>query len=301
MAISNDQLQTWANAPGNTKAQHTYQQVKNALAASAASQVRGCEIYLQGSYANSTNIRVDSDIDVVVQLNSTFSPGIHRLTDFEKSLFHLEYPTNATYNWPELRRDVIAALVAYFGAAKINTSGNKSIKLIGDASLSNTDVIPCLQYRNYNSFNLGVTHDYVEGMRFWTIRENTQVINYPKVHKANGEDKNAQHRTDEMYKDTVRVIKHIRRRLIDDHNFDGKKAPSYFIESAVYNSLDQHFIGNHQSALVSVLDFLIRRCDADRLVTVSHQHLLFGTEIWQWNKPHASEFLTAVESYYLAN
>jgi hypothetical protein len=104
-----------------------------------------------------------------------------------------------------------------------------------------------------------------------------------------------------MYKDTVRVIKHIRRRLIDEQNFDRKKAPSYFIESAVYNALDQHFTGNHQSALESVLDFLIRRCDADRLVTVSHQHLLFGTELWQWNKPHAGEFLEAIESYYLAN
>ncbi|MFZ2026502.1 MAG: nucleotidyltransferase [Microgenomates group bacterium] len=301
MAISNDQLQTWANAPGHTKAQHTYQQIKNALTASGVSQVRGCEVYLQGSYANSTNIRHDSDIDVVIQLNSSFAYGLNRLTDFQKSIFHLEYPTNATFNWSDLRSDVIAALVAYFSPSRIDTSGNKSIKLIGDISLSNADIVPCLQYRNYNSFNIGVTNDFIEGMRFWTIRENTEVINYPKVHKANGENKNAQHRTDEMYKDTVRVIKHIRRKLIDEHNFDGKKAPSYFIESAVYNAFDQHFSGNHQSALESVLDFLIRRCDASRLVTVSHQHLLFGTEIWQWNKSHASEFLEAVEYYYLTN
>lgn len=301
MAINNDQLQIWANSPGHSKAQHTYQQVKNALAESEVSQVRGCEIYLQGSYANSTNIRVDSDIDVVVQLNSTFSPGIHRLTEFEKSLFHLEYPTKATYNWPELRRDVIEALVAYFGAAKIDTSGSKSIKLLGDISLANADIIPCLQYRNYNSFNIGVTDDFVEGMRFWTIRENTQVINYPKVHKTNGEDKNAQHRTDEMYKDTVRVVKHIRRRLVDEHNFDRRKAPSYFIESAIYNALDQHFSGNHQEALEAVLNFLIRTCNADQLITVSHQHLLFGRDLWQWNKPDAAEFFTAVEQYYLAN
>jgi hypothetical protein len=301
MAIGNDQLQTWANAPGHTKAQYTYQQVKNALEASRTSQVRGCEIYLQGSYANSTNIRVDSDIDVVVQLNSTFSPGIRRLTDLEKSLFHLQYPTNATYNWPELRRDVIAALVAYFGAAKIDPSGNKSVKLIGDTSLSNADVIPCLQYRNYSSFNLGVTREYMEGVKFWTMRENEEVINYPKAHKTNGENKNAQHRTDEMYKDTVRVVKHIRRRLVDNHGFDGKRAPSYFIESAIYNALDQYFSGNHQTALEAVLDFLIRRCNADTLVTVSHQHLLFGNDLWQWNTPHASEFFNAVERYYLNN
>jgi predicted nucleotidyltransferase len=301
MAISNDQLQTWANAPGNTKAQHTYQQIKNALAASGISQIRGCEIYLQGSYANSTNTRIDSDIDVVVQLNSTFSPGLHRLNDFQKSLFQLEYPTNATYNWPELRRDVIAALVAYFGPTKIKTDGNKSLKLLGDNALSNVDVVPCLQYRNYNSFDLTNKEDYVEGMKFWTIRENTQVINYPKVHKTHGEDKNAQHRTDEMYKDVVRVIKNIRRRLIDEQGFDRQKAPSYFIESAVYNAPDGHFSGNHQSSLEYALGFLLRQCNADELLTVSHQHLLFGNTLWQWNKQDASDFLTAVENYYLVN
>lgn len=299
MAISNDQLQTWANAPGHTKAQYTYRQVKNALAASRVSEVRGCEIYLQGSYANSTNIRIDSDIDVVVQLNSTFYYNIDRLPTYQKEYFHQSYPSPGTYHWADLRRDVIEALISYFGATKIKTDGNKSIKLIGDAALSNADIIPCLQYRNYNSFDPNTRGNFVEGMRFWTMRENTEIINYPKVHKTNGEDKNAQHRTDEMYKDTVRVVKHIRRRLIDETEFDAKKAPSYFLESAIYNATDQHFNGNHQYSLQAVLDFLLRRCNADSLVTVSHQHLLFGTDLWQWNKPDASVFFTAVENYYL--
>ncbi len=301
MAINNDQLQVWANAPGSTKAQHTYQQVKNALSQSGITEIRECEVYLQGSYANSTNIRVDSDIDVVVQLNSTFSPGIHRLNDFQKSLFELAYPTNATYNWPELRRDVISALVEYFGISKIKTDGNKSLKLIGDTNVSNADIVPCLQYRNYNSFDLANKDDYVEGMRFWTMRENTQIINYPKIHKTKGEDKNAQHRTNEMYKDIVRVVKNIRRRLIDELGFDNKKAPSYFIESAIYNAPDTHFNRDHQTSLGYVFDFLLRRCDANKLLTVSHQHFLFGTEQWQWNRSDASEFFIAAENYFQKN
>ena len=200
-----------------------------------------------------------------------------------------------------MRRDVINALVSHFGAAKIKTDGNKSLKLIGDESLSNADIIPCLQYRNYKSFSSVNTQDFVEGMRFWTMREHVEVINYPKVHKVNGEDKNAQHRTDEMYKDTVRVVKHIRRRLIDENGFNAKTAPSYFLESAIYNATDLHFNGNHQFALSNVLNFLLRQCNADSLLTVSHQHLLFGTELWQWNKPDASAFFTAVENYYLGH
>lgn len=301
MAISNNQLQTWANAPAGTKTQHTYQEIKNALSQSCSPQVRSCEVYLQGSYANSTNIRIDSDIDVVVQLNSTFDYGLSRLNDFQKSIFHLTYPNHATYNWPELRRDVINALINYFGSSKIDVNGNKSVKLIGDDRLSNADIVPCLQHKNYNSFNLGDTENFIEGMKFWTIREAKEIINYPKVHRTNGEDKNAQHRTDEMYKDTIRVMKNIRRRMVEDNNFDPSKAPSYFVESAIYNMPDPHFGRNHQLTLEYVFDFLLRRCTADRLVTVSHQHLLFGQEPWQWNVQDAAIFLNAAESYYQRN
>ena len=73
MAINNDQLETWANAPGSAKPQFTHEQIRKALSQSAALKSRDYEVFLQGSYANSTNVKIDSDIDVVVQLNSDFS------------------------------------------------------------------------------------------------------------------------------------------------------------------------------------------------------------------------------------
>jgi hypothetical protein len=257
-------------------------------------------VYLQGSYANSTNTKSDSDVDIVVQLNSTFSPDTARLNAFQKSLFDLTY-SNATYHWSDFRQDVINALISHFGTKKIKTNGNKSIKLIGDQNLLNADVVPCLQHRNYNSFDLSNKKDYVEGMKFWTIRENAEIINYPRVHIQHGEDKNAQHRTDEMYKDIVRVVKNIRRKLVEGEDFDQKIAPSYFIECAIYNAPDGHFNGDHQASLTYVFDFILRKCDADQLLTVSHQHKLFGDKLWQWNKTHASNFFTLAEQYFINN
>lgn len=299
MAIGNDQLSTWANSPGSTRATSTYRKITTALSHSGVSQVKGCEVYLQGSYANSTNIRVDSDIDVVVQLNSVFGYSLSRLTEPQKLLFYRTYHDNATYHWSDLRRDVISALKSYFGDYRIKTDGNKSIKLMGDQNTLNADIVPCLQYRSYNSFDPTNHYDYVEGMRFWTMRDNKEIINYPKIHKKHGEKKNSDERAGDKYKDTVRVVKNLRRRLIDDEGFDVKKAPSYFIECAIYNTPDNHFMGNHASSLENILNFIIRRCDVAKLTTVSHEHLLFGDDEWQWNIPHANEFFTGVEDYYL--
>lgn len=294
--VDEQQLQTWANAPGSSKAQDTYNSIKTALSQSSVGRVSGAEIYLQGSYANSTNVRIDSDIDVVVQLNSSFYYDLSRLSDFEKNLFNATIP-DATYHWNDLRNDVITTLQNYFDSLYVKP-GNKSIKLIGNGQRLSADVVPCLQHRNYNSFSLTEQKDFIEGMKFWTIRENKQIINYPKVHKGNGEDKNATHRTDEMYKDLVRIVKSIKRQIVENHNFNPALAPSYFVECAIYNAPDDHFNTDYQTTLLNVLNFLLRTCNADNLLTVSHQHPLFGLEPWQWNKASAGAFFQSVENYF---
>ncbi|MFH1706137.1 MAG: nucleotidyltransferase [Patescibacteria group bacterium] len=256
-------------------------------------------MYLQGSYSNSTNIRVDSDVDIVVQLSSTFSPNLTKLTDFEKNLFHRTF-SDATYHWPEFKQDVLNALKSFFGANSVQL-GNKSIKLVGNNLRLNADIIPCLQHRKYSSFNTSNHSDFVEGMKFWTARENKEIVNYPKVHKKKGEDKNAEHRTNQKYKDLVRIFKNIKSKLADNQTLDPAIAPSYFVECAIYNAPDNHFQNLYGNSVEGVLDFLLRNCDADRLVTASHQHLLFGSEPWQWNKPDAGNFFKAVEDFYKNN
>lgn len=296
MAINLSQLQRWANASGTTKSQYTYEQIRRALEQNEALKCQDYKIYLQGSYANSTNIRSDSDVDIVVQLNSTFAPNLSKLSEFEKSIFHLAYD-DATYHWGDFRKDVISALTAYFGSSAVRL-GNKSIKLAGNDQRLNADIIPCLQYRKYNSFNLGQHDDFAEGMKFWTIRESKEIINYPKVHREKGEDKNSEHRTDQMYKNLVRIIKNIKRQLVENHSFDPKTAPSYFVECTIYNAPDGYFNSDCQSSFGSIINFVLRECDPDRMVTVSHQHLLFGLEPWQWNVADANSFFQAVERYY---
>lgn len=301
MAISESQLQTWSNAPASAKIQFTHEQIRKALEKSDALRGRTYEIYMQGSYANSTNVRVDSDVDVVIQLNSTFNQDLSRLSLDQKQLFHQTFP-NATYHWTDFRRDVIAALNSYFGSASVKP-GNKSIKLAGNEYRVNADVVPCLQHRQYQSFYTWNHDDFVEGMKFWTANDvpSKEIINFPRVHIENGEDKNAQHRTDTMYKGLVRVVKNIKRQLVERHNFDPKIAPSYFVECMVYKVPDNHFQNDFKGSLEYALDFILRRCNAATLVTGSHQHLLFGTEPWQWSQQNAAAFFQAAENFYYSN
>jgi len=73
MAILESQLERWAHQGAVATAKLTADSIRNALK-SYNYWPAGIdfEVYLQGSYKNSTNIRGDSDVDVVVQLNSSF-------------------------------------------------------------------------------------------------------------------------------------------------------------------------------------------------------------------------------------
>ena len=105
MAIPESQLETWANQGAITTAKATADSVKNALN-SYSDWPNGVdfEVYLQGSYKNDANIRGDSDVDVVAQLNSTFYSN---LSEDQKRILGL---TPATYHLSDFRADVLKIL-----------------------------------------------------------------------------------------------------------------------------------------------------------------------------------------------
>ena len=97
MSIPESQLETWSHQGAITTAKATHESIGKALDSSEKlSQVKP-EVYLQGSYRNSTNIRGDSDVDIVVQLNSTFQYDITVLLESERKLFEQSY-SSATYS-----------------------------------------------------------------------------------------------------------------------------------------------------------------------------------------------------------
>ncbi len=101
MAIPESQLATWSNPGASTTAKSTREAVERVLKRHGPE--KDFDVYLQGSYRNSTNIYGDSDVDVVVQLNSTFQYEISHLDTGQQQAFHRAYPTKASYLWQDLQ------------------------------------------------------------------------------------------------------------------------------------------------------------------------------------------------------
>lgn len=298
MSINEAQLQTWTNAPSSTKSIFTHEEVRKALEKSPALKNRNYEVYLQGSYANSTNIKLDSDVDIVVQLNETFAFNASEFHETRIAIFREVHPI-PSYGWDDFRKDVISALNSHFGIIAVKPDV-KCIKIAKNDQRVNADVTVCLEYHKYNNFDRGNYQDYVTGMKFYTT-DGKEIFNYPKLHIKNGEDKNLAHRTDQKYKHIVRILKNIRQKLVENRVIDPKMARSYFIECAVYNVPDGHFQNDYKTSLEYALDHILNRCTPANLLTVSHQHGLFGTEPWQWNQNDAATFFQAANQYYLNN
>lgn len=297
VGIPESQLEAWAGQGAVTTATSTYHSVNKALRAVESSPVRykDVDVYLQGSYRNDTNIRGDSDIDVVVELNSTFSGNLAELSAYEAELYKGAYP-NATYLWEHFRADVLKALRVYFGHANV-TEGNKCLKIVGGSGRLPADVIVCQEHREYRRFYGVNDQAFVEGIKFWTRKDGREVVNFPKPHYENGVGKNSAGRTGGAYKPTVRMFKNARTHMSKRDLIAADLAPSYFLECLLYNVPDWAFLGSRSDAFFNVLRWLYST-DLSSFYCQNGQTLLFGPASEQWNTADASRLVGALTALW---
>lgn len=296
MSIPESQLETWSHQGAVTTSSATYRSIQTALKADTSPiKDKVHEIYLQGSYKNDTNIRGDSDVDVVVQLSTTFGHDLSALTEHEKRLHDSVYD-DATYRWEDFRADVLRALRAYYGAALV-TEGNKSLKLASRAGRLAADIIPAIQFRKYQHFYGANDRRFIEGIRFHSRRENRLIINYPKPHYDNGVNKNSVLKTNSWYKPTVRLFKNARTYLIDHGVIADSLAPSYFLECLVYNAPNDLFGRSYQHTLTSILNHFWRN-SIGGFTCQNKQLPLFGSSPEQWRVEPAIELISRLISLW---
>ncbi len=208
MAISESQLETWSNQGAIAIAKSTHESIRNAILSDSKLKDRNFEVYLQGSYRNSTNTWGDSDVDVVIQLSDVFVSDTSSLTENQRTLFRIRY-SDSTYHWEDFRSDVLKALREYYGEENID-EGNKSLKLKKTPGRLAADIVPCLQYRLYHPCSELTREDYTEGIWFRERDNNRSIVNYPKEHYNNGVNKNSDEKTGGLFKPIVRLFKNVR-------------------------------------------------------------------------------------------
>jgi hypothetical protein len=184
------------------------------------------EIFAQGSYANNTNVRQNSDVDICVMLTSTFFCNyVDGKTDIDYGY------TAGSITYSDYKSYIVEALKKKFGN-NVVAVGNKSIDIKSNSYHVNADVVPTFQYRDFKIISSTDPTKYVEGVKY-VARDGTEVINYPKDHIINGKQKN--NNTNYEYKKLVRIMKHIRDDMVDDGKTDGDKITSFLIECLVWN------------------------------------------------------------------
>ncbi len=293
MTISESQLDTWSRQGYIIQSAATYHALRNVLERDDLPYAhRSYLTFLQGSYGNDTNIYADSDVDIVMRLDSVFYTDLSELSESDKANYEANR-SPAQYSWTEFRKEVIAQLTKAYGSAA--QPGSKAIYVAGNGGRLDADVLPAAEFRRYFRYAGPSDQRYTEGICFW-LPNGTQIINYPKQHSANCTAKHQ--RTGSWFKPTVRIFKNMRNTMVARGRLAEGVAPSYFVEGMLYNVPDAKFSSSYGATLVNVLNWL-NSCDRTKLECANELYfLLHPTSPVTWRPEQFDTFLTALINFW---
>lgn len=273
MAIPGSQLETWSHQGSIAQSKTTYATVKAALEAADTKYAdKTFEVFLQGSYGNDTNIYAESDVDVVIRLDSIYYYDSTALTPQELAVFNAGFIAG-TYPYADYKGHVVAALQKKFGAVDVK-AGKRAIKIKANGNRRNADVVVASEFRRYYS-GLQVER----GICFFTS-SGAQVTNYPNQHSANCTAKHQA--TNQWFKPMVRILKNMRGKLVEDGMIADGSAPSYFLEGLLYNVPDDKFGKSYGDTFVAAMNWILQ-ADRSKFVCANEQYYLARdsvTECW---------------------
>lgn len=288
MAISETQLETWSHQGSTTQSAATYGTIRETLNDPTAPYAgKTFSTFLQGSYGNDTNIFADSDVDVVIQLSSTYYYDTSNLEAADLARFQADL-SPAKYSWSEFREQVIAHLRKTYGSDV--DPGDKAVFVARRGGRRNTDVLPCADYRRYRSYGGPGGTRFDDGLCFW-LPDGTQVVNFPKQHSANCTAKHQ--RTSLRFKPAVRMIKNMRNAMVAEGRIERGLAPSYLLEGMLHNVPDHLFDWRRQQTLEGALAWLAS-CDRSALLCANGLfYLLHPSDPVTWRAERFEAFLAA--------
>jgi hypothetical protein len=145
--FTEETLNQWRFPPSETeqtKLSNAKNAVRNAIVADPVLSTMQIEVYGQGSYANDTNVRANSDIDINVRL---LSPVFFTLPSGRRMEEFGYFPT--TYTFADYKQAIQSALVGQFGATYIKRE-DKCIRFLPNTYRVMCDVVPTWKYNHHN-------------------------------------------------------------------------------------------------------------------------------------------------------
>ena len=139
MPIPESQLSRWSDHGPQEASIRTHESIRKKLSQYSWPPGMIYEFYLQGSYRNDTNVRGDSDVDVVLELNSVFHYDASTLSENENKRLSESFGA-PTHDWNAFRREALKALEAGFGKGLVGQA-NKSITVKADPPRLAADLV----------------------------------------------------------------------------------------------------------------------------------------------------------------
>lgn len=291
MAVPESQLETWSHQGAIAQSRDTYATVKSVLENSNSPYYpKDFHIRLQGSYANDTNVYRDSDVDLLIRLDSTFYHDALTLPGDQYRIFERRFPGTATYGLPDFRIEVANWLRQNFGKVVV---GQKAIFIPGDGSRRDCDVLPCARFKYYYRIT---EHDesFADGICFF-LGDGTRIVNFPVQHSDNCTAKHKE--AHQWFKPTVRLYKNMRNYLINQNILQDGVAPSYFIEGMLWNVPSEKFGTNFESTFIETFNYV---ADADRSLfkCANGIHPLLGTTPVNWSADDCRSYLIGLRDLW---
>jgi hypothetical protein len=220
-----------ASADEEAKRDRTEKRIKDAINASAlAPYVR---VYAKGSYANNTNVRLDSDVDICVEWKVTFA--VDRLgSAIDASASELGYtPATTDFDPADFRGQVLDVMRNAFGQTQVDASGNKAIRVPAGPSTLDADVVPCRELQRYDF--KGATPNI--GSRIYP-RNGGEVDNWPQQQYDNGVAKNRD--TGRRFKSVIRGLKRLENEMVQAGTIS-QPIPGFLVECLVWQAPTSYF------------------------------------------------------------
>lgn len=288
MNISENQLASWSRPVSTTEDQKCKNSISQISAAVKAVFGDKVSVFLQGSYRNNTNVRLDSDVDIVVRYNEVFFSQIFWLSDDQRKDFNRNY-SDATYTFSQFKDDIEKLLDKEFFSVHRK---NKCIKVDGNSNRVNADVVPCFPFKRFR------TASEVEAEGIKLIGDDySSNDSFPDQHYQNGVSKT--NNTNRMYKRIVRILKCMKNNLIDTDTIQKDLVSSFLIESLVFNVPNYQFVsGDYSRSLKNVISVIYNDLGKEErvkeYVEVSDLKYLFRSND---NSKEAREFILKCWQY----
>jgi hypothetical protein len=269
-------LRSAARRPSDNEAQkrdRTEREIRDALAAYEPLRGRPYRVYVKGSYANNTNVRLNFDVDIAVEYHGfIYSELAFDLKGQPDSVVGL-VDSDDPYTRDDFKVDIRGAVDMAFGKSGIS-EGDIALRIREGKTTLPADIVPSWEYRRYDGLMNGTPIVHI-GSRVYP-KSGDFKNNFPAQQLSNGRRKTQD--TSRRYKRMVRALKKLQTRLVADGLLENELA-SYLIECIVYNVPNSYF--NH----TTYLD------DMRAVLAYVHDQTLSDGNWYDWHEVHELRYL----------